>query len=106
MGARGDTAGLLPGSSAVSEEERFVRFNACPEGVNLDRITMTLPIMNAARFIAVYVTGATTSRAIRQLSAGRETRETLPISGIVPINGELKWYLDGPACRSSDNDDD
>ena len=31
-------------------------------------------------------------------ASGGETTETLPVLGVRPINGELKWYFDAEAC--------
>jgi 6-phosphogluconolactonase len=98
MEADGCTAGLLPGSPLLREEKRLVRRSPGPERTAADRVSMTAPFLNAARFIAVLVTGPEKADAVQRLVAGRETLDDIPMKGIAPMNGALKWYLDGPAC--------
>ena len=63
-----------------------------------DRVTMTYPLLNACRLIAVLVTGQKKRATIaRLLEPGADPRE-LPILGIAPVGGSLRWYLDDAAC--------
>ncbi len=78
------------------------------------RITMTFRLINAARFVAVMVTGPGKRGIIEHLvnshSADGPARKdaplnikapndcTLPILGIHPVAGNLRWYLDKSAC--------
>jgi 6-phosphogluconolactonase len=117
MGSDGHTASLFPHSPALREELarpdelRLVRIN---EGENVtppDRVTMTLRLINASRLIAVMVTGESKRQMLervtttwRRLQAAGETTptsaeiEALPVLGLSPVGGELRWYLDAPAC--------
>jgi 6-phosphogluconolactonase len=117
MGSDGHTASLFPGSPALRAEldadapPRLVRINA-GEGVTPpDRITMTFRLINASRFIAVMVTGASKRPVIAQVTetwkrlraAGLPAPSAdeigaLPILGLAPAGGELRWYLDLEAC--------
>lgn len=116
MGSDGHTASLFPGSAALREElhvdaGRLVRINE-GEGVTPpDRVTMTLRLINASRFIAVMVTGsakrpviarvAETWKRARGMGLPGPTAdeiEALPILGVAPSGGELRWYLDLEAC--------
>ena len=103
VGVDGHVAGLFPGTQAVGEPVKPMRINV-HEAVDPPRwVTMTLPIINAARLVAVLATGAETADVVRRLSLRRENAETLPVAGIKPMEGELRWYVDGPACRGDDN---
>lgn len=97
MGADGHTASLFPNSPAIHETQRLVRFNKA-NVKPVKRVTMTFPMINAARFISVLVTGPSKAQAIKRLAEGRDSVDDLPIKGVSPINGELKWYLDAAAC--------
>lgn len=97
MGPDGHTASLFPHSPVLHETQRLVRF-AQAHVKPLKRITMTFPIINSARFIAVLATGTAKTEAIKRLAGGRSGVDELPIKGVAPINGELKWYIDAPAC--------
>lgn len=101
MEADGCTAGLFPGSPLLREEEHLVRRSPGLDAASTDRVSLTAPFMNAARFIAVLVTGSEKAEAVQRLASGRETSDEMPIKGIAPMNGALKWYLDGPACGRS-----
>lgn len=120
MGSDGHTASLFPRSTALladlhngrpraaglrgPNEPDLVRINTGPEVTPPDRITLTLPMINAARFIAVLVTGAGKRPMIERLvaaeSAGHNAAPIadLPILGVRPIAGELRWYIDPAAA--------
>ena len=78
-----------------------------PSGIDCDRtfdddgndraVSLTTSFINAARFVAVMVTGAAAAPAIERLAETPAECADMPIRGIVPISGELKWYLDGSA---------
>jgi 6-phosphogluconolactonase len=110
VGTDGHTASLFPHSPAIHETDRLVAFNAHPQAVPPERLTMTFPLINSSRFIAVLVTGASKAAVIKRIAvaaqaADRELAsrglggvEELPIKGVAPLNGELRWYLDAAAC--------
>ena len=98
MGADGHTAGLFPHTPALAETERWMSFNSCSDAQPSERVTMTFPLINSARFIAVLVTGSAKAEMIQRVASGEESIEELPIQGVSPIEGELRWYLDPEAC--------
>lgn len=104
MGADGHTASLFPHSPALREREALVTINAGPTVTPPDRVTMTYRLLNASRFLSVMVTGGSKRPALTRVeSSWRASRaaadaEELPILGIRPVGGELRWYLDYEAC--------
>src|SRR4051812_36905066 len=98
MGADGHTASLFPHSPALHEAEHLVRINVYPAVKPPRRVTMTYPLLNSSRFIGILVTGASKASMIQRIAQGTDSPDELPIKGIVPLNGELKWYLDATAC--------
>jgi 6-phosphogluconolactonase len=109
MGDDGHTASLFPHSPALREEMRLVALNAGPTVTPPDRVTMTYRMLNASRLLSVMVTGTGKRPALGRVESawrsgrakeqGREgAAEELPILGISPIGGELRWYLDYEAC--------
>jgi 6-phosphogluconolactonase/glucosamine-6-phosphate isomerase/deaminase len=103
MGGDAHTASLFPHSPALQEKERLVVINAGPNVTPPDRVTMTYSLLNASRFLGVLVTGEKKREAIARVIAAQrasnaDAREELPIVGINPLAGELRWYLDRAAC--------
>ncbi|MFN0132563.1 MAG: 6-phosphogluconolactonase [Phycisphaerales bacterium] len=98
MGSDGHTASLFPRSPALAVTGRLVVVNAGPSVTPPDRVTMTLEFINAARFVAVLVSGAGKREMVARVVARRDTVEDLPILGVSPVGGELRWYLDQAAC--------
>ncbi len=102
MGADGHTASLFPFNEALAEEERLVRAVNAPSADPPRRVTMTYPLINGARVIAVLVSGSAKAPMLRRVASGRESREELPIKGVRPRKGELKWFIDADACAAAD----
>jgi 6-phosphogluconolactonase len=121
MGSDGHTASLFPRSQALRESLQLagakggpladspskvplVRINSGPAVTPPDRVTMMLPLINASRFIALLVTGSGKQAALeRVVERSRrpftpDLAEELPVLGLRPLAGELRWYLDFDAC--------
>lgn len=104
MGSDGHTASLFPRSPALRESRRLVVINRGPTVAPPERITMTYPILNSARFVAVLVMGSAKREAVRRVASAVRTAESvgpdeLPILGIRPIgDGVVRWYIDEEAC--------
>lgn len=98
MGGDGHTASVFPCASAVRERSRLVVREIAESADPPERITMTLPLINAARFIAVMVTGESKAGMLQRVALGSDPPEELPIKGVRPLSGELRWYLDAQAC--------
>lgn len=98
LGADGSIAGLNPDSSLINETHNLVKINHSPEKHIPDIVTMTLPLINSARFIAVMVMGEDKQNAIQRLTNSNESVSKIPARGLQPLGGELRWYLDYQAC--------
>jgi 6-phosphogluconolactonase len=95
LGADGHTASLFPGTAAVRERDRLVVAHYV-EAVQAERITMTLPLLNAARHVLFVVTGSDKADAVRRVL---DTGEPLPAAAVRPTQGELTWLVDRAAAR-------
>lgn len=67
MGADGHTASLFPGDPALGERERLV---ARVAGPGHPRLTLTLPVLSAARLAVFLVAGAEKRQALQRVLAG------------------------------------
>ncbi|MCX5658867.1 MAG: 6-phosphogluconolactonase [Planctomycetota bacterium] len=101
MGDDAHTASLFPGSPALAETQRLIVANEGPAVTPPPRVTMTYPLLNAARKLAVLVVGqkknATLRRIDAQMKSGGPNPAAMPIMGVMPTDGKLTWYLDAPA---------
>jgi len=89
VGSDGHTASLFPNSEALRETSRWV----VPATAPIDppcRVTMTVPMLNAARCVVFLVRGSEKREILRRLFA----HESLPARRIAPTAGELIWLLD------------
>lgn len=98
MGPDGHTASLFPHTEALHETKRLVVFNEPKLEPMVRRVTMTYPLINNSRSIVVLVIGASKAATIQRLVSGRDTPDEMPIKGVRPMNGTLRWYLDAAAC--------
>ncbi len=101
MGDDAHTASLFPGSPALAVDDRWIAVNEGEAVTPPPRVTMTFPMLNAARALAVLAMGrkkaATLARVEEQLRTGPD-HTNLPITGVQPIDGTLTWYLDPDAA--------
>ncbi|XP_036316766.1 GDH/6PGL endoplasmic bifunctional protein isoform X1 [Pipistrellus kuhlii] len=93
MGADGHTASLFPQSPAGLEGEPLVVLTESPSGPRR-RMSLSLPLINRARRVAVLVMGRLKREIALLVSrVGHEPRKW-PISGVRPASGQLVWYMD------------
>jgi 6-phosphogluconolactonase len=95
MGADGHTASLFPGTPALAERRRWVVENDV-ETLDAWRITLTLPVINAARQVTFLVSGAEKAEALARIRAG----EPLPAGLVQPAVGRLTWLVDREASHN------
>lgn len=97
LGADGHTASLFPGAAALEEGERLVVPTfAVYEDRFPERLTLTLPALNACETVLFLVTGAA-KRAIVQRVLGAPESPPLPAQRVLPVSGRLFWVLDQEA---------
>jgi len=63
------------------------------------RITMTLPLINAARIVTFVVSGAEKAAVVGRVLNERDPAPPLPSRLVRPSDGELWWMLDRSAAR-------
>ena len=96
MGEDGHTASLFPGHAEVEEEARWVVGVRGSPKPPPERVSLTLPVLNAARVAAVVATGAGKAPVVREVFAG--TGGAYPIARVRPVAGRLVWFLDQAAA--------
>ena len=93
MGEDGHTASLFPGTPVLAERHRAVVAVQGPKPPPW-RLTLTLPVINAARHVWVMVTGKGKAPAMRRIRAQLDS--PLPIQQVSPATG-MDWYVDAAA---------
>ena len=96
LGADGHIASLFPDSPAIEERRRLVVASYVPV-IRRHRMSLTFPLINAARNILLLVTGSDKAEVVRQIIQGDEPH--LPASWISPRDGTVHIVLDADAAR-------
>jgi 6-phosphogluconolactonase len=86
LGDDGHTASLFPGSAAAGVTDRSV---AVGEGKGLERITLTAPVLSAARQVIILVSGAAKREALRRLLDRSESPLRTPAKLVQPSSPVL-----------------
>jgi len=95
IGTDGHTASLFPGQWSLAEKERLV---LTVKGGNPDvnRLTMTFPVLNHARQVVFLVSGKEKAAVLKAIIEEHGTQ--FPAQNIQPLNGKLIWLLDREAA--------
>jgi 6-phosphogluconolactonase len=97
LGTDGHTASLFPGTPALHERERLCVDTFVPAS-GARRITMTLPLINAARTVMFVVSGPDKASIVRAVHHRQGSDGSLPAQLVQPDGGELLWMLDRDAA--------
>jgi 6-phosphogluconolactonase len=98
LGDNSHTLSLFPGyDDIVFDKENWVRAFFLKEQ-EMERITLTSTVVNAAGRIAFLVTGRDKSEALQQVISGKFDPAIHPAQIIKPLNGELYWFVDETAA--------
>jgi 6-phosphogluconolactonase len=98
MGADGHTASLFPGTSAVSERERWAMAVEAPAEPP-QRLTLTLPLLAGARRLLFLVGGADKREKLSAVL--RDPAGSGYPAGMVAAAGHADWYVDEAAYGDS-----
>lgn len=97
LGEDGHTASLFPGTRSIRESARWVvgHYVDAQKGW---RITLTPPVINAARMVVFIVSGAGKAAVVKEILEGPLRPDTLPAQVVRPAGGDLVWMLDREAA--------
>ena len=97
MGEDGHTASLFPGTQALDETRAWVVANDVPQKATR-RLTLTAPVLNAARCVMFTVAGEDKAAALVAVLEGPRDPARFPSQLIAPTDGELLWLVDRAAA--------
>ena len=98
MGDDGHTASLFPHTAALHEMLRLSVANHVPRQKQSWRVTLTWPVINAARDVFFLIDGPAKADPLGRVLQGAYDPETLPSQLIQPQNGRLLFLLDKDAA--------
>ena len=97
LGTDGHTASLFPGTSALAEQRRWVCASWVPK-LQSHRVTLTLPVLNAAAEVIFLVSGKEKAEVLRAVLHGQGAGDRLPAQLVRPHSGRLLWLADAAAA--------
>jgi 6-phosphogluconolactonase len=99
MGADGHTGSLFPNSYARLDMESL----ACVVYVleeDLNRITLTHPVLRAASRLAVLVSGSEKAAILKEVLTSEPDEVRYPIHALWPILDKVTWLVDSEAAKA------
>ncbi|HEY6009680.1 MAG TPA: 6-phosphogluconolactonase [Geobacteraceae bacterium] len=96
LGDEGHTLSLFPGDSALGVRECWTTVTH-RRGEDMDRVTLTAPVINRAAQVAFLVTGEGKAAILREVLEGGADPHQLPARLVRPEDGELLWLVDRKA---------
>ena len=96
LGDDGHTASLFPGTEAPSVRDRWTTIG---RGKGLDRISLTAPVLSAARQVVFLVAGEGKQQALARLLDPAEDSARTPAKLVQP-SGEILVLADTAACAA------
>ncbi len=100
LGPDAHTASLFPGTKALTETRAWVVANPVPQ-LNTTRLTVTFPVIFAARAVRVLAAGAGKRDAVRAVLEGALDPERCPAQLLLTGPGDVTWMLDEAAHGSA-----
>ena len=99
VGGDGHVASLMPGCRALAATTPVaaVALEEVTAEPRVARITVTPPVLEAARHVVVVVTGAEKARTVAAVLSGREDPQRLPAQLVRP-SSRVRWLIDRAAA--------
>lgn len=97
MGDDGHTASMFPGRPQLNEMEKWaVGYFVDPEKKN--RVSLTFPVLNAARFTVVMMEGRKKAERLKEVLEEPSDPPRYPVQYLRPTDGRLLFAMDAEAA--------
>jgi 6-phosphogluconolactonase len=97
LGDNAHTLSLFPGEAIVHERNCWVKAVFVKE-VNMQRITLTAPVVNLSSRVAFLVSGKDKATAVSHVLLNEYNPDLYPAQIIKPVRGDLYWFMDEAAA--------
>ena len=97
LGEDGHTASLFPGSAALDDQDRRVA-TAYVDKLQAHRLTLTLPVINAAAQVTFLVAGQNKAVIVNELLGSDGTATNYPAAQVKPLDGRSTWLIAADAA--------
>ena len=98
LGEDGHTASLFPATTVLDEAKRFVAAIYVAK-LRSYRLTLTLPVINAARQVTFLVSGTSKAKIVGEILGPGGASLEYPAAKIRPSEGHLTWMIDADAAK-------
>jgi 6-phosphogluconolactonase len=99
MGADGHTGSLLPNSYVTFDTEDLASAVYVMDNTTINRVTLTHPVLMAARCLVVLVSGPEKAQTLKDVLAGEPDEVRYPIHVLWPVLDKMTWLVDRDAAR-------
>ena len=96
IGEDGHTASLFPDTDALTENIQPVK-SVFVQKLNSWRVTLTLPVLNAAHEIIFLVAGKQKSSIVKRVLESKVPDKSLPATLVRPFGGTIFWMINQEA---------
>jgi 6-phosphogluconolactonase len=103
VGPDGHTASLFPHTAALDVRDRVAAAAVAPAPPTA-RVTLTYPVLNAARTVILLVSGEDKAVAVARAFDDAVPVAECPVRGLRPADGSLTWHLDAAAASKLSDD--
>lgn len=101
LGQDGHIASIFPENRSILVKD-LIAISVSQKGVEKERITLTLPVINHAELIFFLVSGGEKADIVHKVLEG-ENKNLFPAQKIKPGRGKLWWFLDRAAASKCEN---
>lgn len=98
MGPDGHIGSLLPNSYALFDTDDLVAV-VYQMGSGLNRVTLTHPVMCAAKQLLIMVSGQEKAEIVRDVLVGKPDEIKYPVHTLWPILHKVTWLIDEQAAK-------